>query len=872
MKLVGKIEGGEAIRSVVPLWGVLLTTFLIGRGVEYVLVQSNHVLPVSVGIYELLGVAHDVQAALLFGAVLTAVYFLVFSFSRRGAFWTFVCSTLALGLAQLGLAYYYAITLQPLGRDLLGYSLTEITDTIEASGTAGFVPVLTALALAGVVIGLSLSSRHYQAPLWTSYVGGGLLIVSFLVDLPSPKAERTYAEYLSVNKTAYLFVEAGGAFFELRKGTSDESTSRGSLGNAAMQDTVSRQYPWMYRSDYEDVLGPFFDTTTLEDGSALGAGSVLEAASASGDGSAPPNLVFIVFEGLGTAFVGEENTYGGFTPFVDSLSEHSLYWPNTVSTTGRTFGLMPSLFGSLPYGSRGFMEMGDRMPLHRTLISVLEERGYHTSYYSGFDLSFDNVDRFLKRQEVDRAIGRNALQDMFGDDPGVAERYWGYPDKEMFSRVTSILDTTDRRPQLSIFHTLQTHDPFAVPNEDRYDKRFENQLGQMDLGSERRNRYETYQDKLTTFLYTDDALRQFFQWYKTQPDFGDTIFVITGDHRLIPVPQPSQIARYHVPLLIYSPLLKKSTEFRSVSTLADVAPTLMGFLSEQYGVDSMERSHWLGTPVDTTRQFRNTRSMPLMRNKNQMVDYLHKRHYLANGKLYRLQNGLRLSPVSDQSKSQKLQARLSRFKTINQYVTSEDRLYGASVPLKTLPPTTPLRSASAEPARSASPEAAARARIDSALAEISQQDLTVPEQFQSARQRAFDGDYKVARAIAGRLLDRSPDYHDVRLLLGRTHAWEGNYNRAREAFHEVLDRDPGYYDTYNALADTELWASRPEAALEATEKGLAKHPGRPSYLVKKAKALLALDRTDSARATVSELEQEDPNNDALSSLKSRIEP
>lgn len=859
MRLTERIKGVEAIRTVVPLWGVLITTLLLGRAVEYVLVQSNHVFPVSIGFYELLGAVHDVQAAVLFGAVLTATYVLLFSFTRRGAFWAFVSGTLILGVVQLGLGYYYATTLQPLGRDLWGYNLTEVVDTVQASGTVGIGSLVATLTLTGIVVGLSFFTKRYRVPAWVGYVGGGLLVVSLLVELPAPGDDRPSTQFLSTNKTVHLVAESRDVFFGFGGSDSGEGGSSPNevSSDAAVQDTVSRPYPWMYRPNYEDVLGPFFKSP----------------APAPGDTSSrPPNLVFIIFEGLGTDFVGKENAYGGFTPFVDSLSAHSLYWPNTLSTTGRTFGLMPSLFGSLPYAEKGFMELGDEMPSHRTLIDVLGQRGYHTSYYSGFDLSFDNVDRFLKRQDIDRATGRNTLQRLFGDDPGGLDRYWGYPDQEMFSRVTNILDTTHRRPHLSIFHTLQTHDPFAVPNEAEYDKRFERRLDQLDLSSERKNRYKMYQDELTTFLYTDDAIREFFQWYKARPDFQNTIFVITGDHRLIPIPQPSQIARYHVPLLIYSPLLDGSHQFRSVSTLADIAPTLIGFLHEQYGVAPMKRSHWLGAPIDTTRQFRSVNSMPLMRNKNQMVDYLHNEYYLADGKLYRLQNGLRLVPVSDKTKQRELQERLARFKTINQYTSSKDRLYSTSVPIEKLPPTTPLRAASAVPARKGSSEKTVQATIDSILAEIDRQDPTTSGQFQMARQQAFDGNYKVARAIAKRLLSQSPDYHDVSLLLGRTHAWEGNYDQARQAFQEVMRRDPDYYDTYNALADTELWAGRPEVALKIVNKGLTRHPKRPGYLVKKAEMLSALGRTEKARAAVATLEEVDPDNDALSTLKDRFKP
>ncbi len=841
----------DAVNAVIPLWGVLLATSILGRAAEYFLVQSSHALSVSIPFYEVLGLVHDVRAALLFGAVLTAIYVIVFSISREAAFWTFVGGLLVLDLVQLGLAYYFAITLQPLGRDLWGYTPTEIVDTVQASGAIGAWAVAAALILTGTVVGLCLVARRYRAPTWIGHVGGGLLIVGLLVDAPNPGADRPSTQFLSTNKTMYLLAESSDVLFASAAPGERADSPDGSSDNVALRDTVSRTYPWMYRADYDDVLGPFFDapdTTPPQ----------------------PPNLVFIIFEGLGTTFVGEENDYGGFTPFVDSLSQESLHWPNALSTTGRTFGLMPSLFGSLPYAERGFMEMGTSMPEHRTLIDVLGERGYQTAYYSGFDLSFDKVDRFLNRQGTDRTIGRDALRRVSGEGPGTGERYWGYSDKELFDRIAGIMDTVDHRPQLSIVHTLQTHDPFVVPEEDEYDRRFEGRLNRMDVDREREARYRTYRDELTTFLYTDDALRQFFQRYRTRPDFENTIFIIAGDHRLIPIPQPSQIARYHVPLLIYSPLLKESQQFRSVSTLADVAPTLLGFLREQYGVTPLEQSHWLGTPVDTTRRFRNTRSMPLMRNKNQLVDYLHNEHYLAQDQLYRLEDGLRLAPVSDTKKNRELQRRLARFKTINRYVTQEDRLHSSTVSVEELPSTTPFRGASDAPP--APPDGTAQAVVDSVLTQIDRQGLTAPEQFEMARQKAFDGQYEIARAIAERLLEASPNYHDVRLLLGRTYAWSRKFDRARRAFRTVMRRDSTYYDAYNALTDTERWAGRPETALQVINEGLTHHPDRPDFLAKKAKALLALRRTEEAEAVVSTLERVDPENTALPSLKEQLTP
>jgi uncharacterized sulfatase len=62
-----------------------------------------------------------------------------------------------------------------------------------------------------------------------------------------------------------------------------------------------------------------------------------------------PNIVFIIVESLGADLFGV-NKYGyTFTPFLDSLSRHSLLWTNCLSSTPRSFGAVPAITGSVPH-------------------------------------------------------------------------------------------------------------------------------------------------------------------------------------------------------------------------------------------------------------------------------------------------------------------------------------------------------------------------------------------------------------------------------------------------------------------------------------------------------------------------------------------
>jgi len=527
------------------IWGILFAALVVARAAEYGYVRAHHALSVSLWRYELTGLLHDLDTSLSLALLLGLVYFVGTFIGRRGAVWGTAGLTAVVAVLHLALIRYFAKTLQPLGTDLWAYEATEVLDTVQASGAADLLFWGLAFLVAGGVVALTRVTHRRDSPVAARAAVVVLMGGSVIFAPPRPAHTQPAAEHLSPNKTAYFLGQTAALVL-------DRTAPSAVVPHA--------EYPWMYRAQYDDVLGPFFKEPP---------------------NPAPPNLVFIVFEGLGADFVGDDAPYGGFTPFVDSLAQEGLYWKNMLSTTGRTFGLMPSLFGSLPYAERGFMAMGDRMPRHQTLPALLGDRGYFTSYYSGFYTSFDNVDRFLKRQNFDRVVERERLNQLYGDDPGVTERYWGYPDKQMLARASSMIDTTTRAPRLEIFHTLQTHDPFVVPDEATYRRRFEQRLRRLSLGPSAESRYRTYQSELTTVLYTDDALRQFFRDYRERPEFENTIFVITGDHRLIPIPQSSQIARYHVPLIVYSPLLERRATFASVSTHADVVPTLLGFLQDE---------------------------------------------------------------------------------------------------------------------------------------------------------------------------------------------------------------------------------------------------------------------------------------------------
>ena len=116
----------------------------------------------------------------------------------------------------------------------------------------------------------------------------------------------------------------------------------------------------------------------------------------------------------------------------------------------------------------------------------------------------------------------------------------------------------------------------------------------------------------------------------------------------------------------------------------------------------------------------------------------------------------------------------------------------------------------------------------------------VDELFARARKLAFGGQRNEAIELCREALKRSPNYQDIRILLGRILAWDSRYDEGCMELQKVLRAQPDYLDGRVALVDLELWSDHPGAALALCDEGLALRPNQPLLLFRKARALKAL--------------------------------
>jgi len=92
------------------------------------------------------------------------------------------------------------------------------------------------------------------------------------------------------------------------------------------------------------------------------------------------------------------------------------------------------------------------------------------------------------------------------------------------------------------------------------------------------------------------------------------------------------------------------------------------------------KASWLSSGIDTAQGFRNIHSMPLMRNKNELIDYVDGLYYLAGEQTYNLKPDLRIEQIENDSIHTILKRKLDRFKQINRFVCGYNNLYPDTLP------------------------------------------------------------------------------------------------------------------------------------------------------------------------------------------------
>lgn len=278
-----------------------------------------------------------------------------------------------------------------------------------------------------------------------------------------------------------------------------------------------------------------------------------------------PNILIILMEGFGGAFVEPLGGLSDVTPHFNRLSKEGIFFTNCYANSFRTDrGTVCTFSGYLGLPTASVMKIPAKSRTLPAIAEGLSKAGYKTDFLYGGDINFTNMKSYLLSTGYQRLTANT--------DFSLAEQTsnaWGVNDDITFEYLYNQLrNRKEEGPWHTAFLTLSSHEPFEVP-------------------------YHRLEDKIpNAFAYTDECLGKFIDRLKQTPAWKDLLVICLPDHGFYyPREGSNAMPRfYHIPLLWLGGAVKQPMQVDKIMNQTDLAATLLGQLGLEHTAFTFSRN------------------------------------------------------------------------------------------------------------------------------------------------------------------------------------------------------------------------------------------------------------------------------------------
>lgn len=287
-----------------------------------------------------------------------------------------------------------------------------------------------------------------------------------------------------------------------------------------------------------------------------------------------PNIVIFILESNAKEYYGAFNknskipNYKGYTPFVDSLAQHSMIYTNAYSNGYKSIHAMSSILAGIPSFKDAFTSSPYPKQKTESLVSTLKSEGYTTSFFHGAPNGSMGFLGYSNILEFDNYYGKNEY-----NNDSEFDGVWGIWDEPFFQYFNTTI-SKKKQPFLATLFSVSSHEPYQIP--EKYEGKFPK--GDVNIHQ--------------CIGYTDFALKQFFKSAKKEPWFNNTIFVLVGDHgnTIFYDDYKKEVNKNKVAMLIYKPNSKFVGEYKDYAQQIDLYPTILDMIGYDKPFRSWGRS------------------------------------------------------------------------------------------------------------------------------------------------------------------------------------------------------------------------------------------------------------------------------------------
>jgi len=311
------------------------------------------------------------------------------------------------------------------------------------------------------------------------------------------------------------------------------------------------------------------------------------------------NVVVIMMESCAKEYTkigGITNAQGkiiSYTPFLDSLMDHSLTFTNAFANGHKSIEGIPAILSSIPTLMEDpFINSTYASNFYPSFANILNSEGYTSAFFHGGTNGTMNFDSYATQNGYSSYFGRTE----YGND-GDFDGSWGIWDEPFLNYSVRKMNEM-KQPFHSAIFTLSSHHPYKIP--EKYKGKFAK--GHLEIHE--------------SIGYADHAIRTFFNEAKKQSWYNNTLFVLVADHSSIS-DHPfyrNNVGQFAIPVLFFKPDNSLKGTNSKVFQQSDILPSVLDIISYNKPFFSFGKSY-----TDTLNRY--------------AVYYTDSRHYFINDSL-----------------------------------------------------------------------------------------------------------------------------------------------------------------------------------------------------------------------------------------------
>ena len=331
-----------------------------------------------------------------------------------------------------------------------------------------------------------------------------------------------------------------------------------------------------------------------------------------------PNVIFIGLESVNARFMSFFGNNEPWTPTLDSLANHSIFFSNLYATGTRTIrGIEAISLAIPPTPGRSIVKRENNQNLF-TIGEIFKQKGYNRTFFYGGDGHFDNMTNYFSYNGfniVDRKKTHRLAEELptkrtrIEDNEMTFENAWAVCDQDLFNKVLKETDdlAKENKPFFNFIMTSSNHKPYTYP-----ENIIDIPSGTSVVGS---------------IKYLDTSLKEFFKNAKTKSWYKNTVFVIMSDHCGFSAGRTEiNVENHHIPAFITNLPNQTNQNVKKLCSQIDIFPTLFGYLNWSYETKLYGTDITKMNPEQERAFIGNHRKVGLLKNERLLLLETNKQH------------------------------------------------------------------------------------------------------------------------------------------------------------------------------------------------------------------------------------------------------